>query len=476
MKSEKISELTTARLSVYLRCLNERHEAGIKTISSQALAEQFNLNSAEIRKDLGYVGEVGVRGVGYYVDDLREHITNIRGLDSPHLVGIVGAGRLGTALANYNGFGRSNFTVVALFDNDRQNIGKRIGDERICVHDVEQLAQLIHDEAIDVMVIAVPAKAAQRVLNQIMSAGIKAVLNFAPVSLNSRKGVKVKTVDLTTSLESLSYFLAQHNGARTTHKQKRHGMDEQTARRELISVCHLMYERSYVVSSDGNVSVRLDDGRIMATPTMTCKGRMKEDLLAITDLDGRPLNDRRASSELAMHLLVYRERPEINAVCHAHPPHGTAFAVAGLAIDQPILSEVILTLGCVPLAAYGTPSTAELTEAMQPLVKHHNALLMANHGAVAYGIDLWQAWDRLETLEHTAKIAILSRVLGGSKNLPADAIEKLINVREAAGYLGESARGQACGYLREPIMENGAGKITLTREELVELLSQAVNR
>jgi L-fuculose-phosphate aldolase len=252
-------------------------------------------------------------------------------------------------------------------------------------------------------------------------------------------------------------------------------MDEQTARRDLISVCNLMYERSYVVSSDGNVSVRLDDGRILATPTMTCKGRMTEDLLAVTDLDGKPLNDRRASSELAMHLLIYRERPEIKAVCHAHPPHGTAFAVAGLAIDQPILSEVILTLGCVPLASYGTPSTDELTQQMQPLVKHHNALLMANHGAVAYGADIWQAWDRLETLEHTAKIAILSRVLGGSKNLPPDAIEKLINVREAAGYLGESARGQACGYLQETPVENGAGKISLTREELVELLSQAVN-
>jgi L-fuculose-phosphate aldolase len=146
-------------------------------------------------------------------------------------------------------------------------------------------------------------------------------------------------------------------------------------------------------------------------------------------------------------------------------------------------------LGCVPLASYGTPSTDELTQAMQPLVKHHNALLMANHGAVAYGADLWQAWDRLETLEHTAKIAILSRVLGGSKNLPADAIEKLINVREASGYLGESARCQACGYLHETRLtcptgdrparvsegENGAGKISLTREELVDLLSQAVD-
>src|SRR5919206_1502852 len=264
-------------------------------------------------------------------------------------------------------------------------------------------------------------------------------------------------------------------------------MDEQTARREIVRVGHLMYERSYVVSSDGNVSVRLDDGRIVATPTQVNKGRMTEEMLAVTDLEGKALNDRRASSELAMHLLIYRERQDVKAVCHAHPPHGTAFAVAGLAIDQPILSEVILTLGCVPLAAYGTPSTEELTQAMQPLVKHHNALLMANHGAVAYGADLWQAWDRLETLEHTAKIAILARLLGGSRNLPADAIEKLINVREAAGYLGEGARCQACGYLHEtrltcPTGErtvadnyskaqaNGAGKISLTREELVELL------
>src|SRR5215213_3520180 len=269
-------------------------------------------------------------------------------------------------------------------------------------------------------------------------------------------------------------------------------MDEQTARRDIIRVGKLMYERSYVVSSDGNVSVRLDDGRVVATPTQTSKGRMTEGMHALTDLDGEPLNDRRASSELAMHLLIYRERADVRAVCHAHPPHGSAFAVAGLAIDQPILSEVILTLGCVPLAEYGTPSTAELTDAMRPLVKNHNALLMANHGAVAYGGDVWQAFDRLETLEHTAKIAILSRLLGGSRNLPADAIEKLIDVRERAGYLDERARCQACGYLHQtrvvcPAGErdavpapraagNGAaanGKISLTREELIELLSQA---
>ncbi len=248
-----------------------------------------------------------------------------------------------------------------------------------------------------------------------------------------------------------------------------------------------MYERAYVVSSDGNISVRLDDGRIVATPTMTSKGRMTEDGLAVTDSEGRALTKARPSSELAMHLLIYRERPDVMAVCHAHPPHSSAFAVAGLAIDQPILSEVILTLGCVPLAEYGTPSTDELTQAMRPLVKYHNALLMANHGAVAYGADVWQAFDRLETMEHTARIAILARMLGGAKNLPTDAIEKLINVREAAGYLDANARCQSCGYLHEtqlvcPTGEsrprqstngNGANKISLTRDELVELLSQA---
>ena len=261
-------------------------------------------------------------------------------------------------------------------------------------------------------------------------------------------------------------------------------MDESSARKLIVEIGRLLYKRSYVVSSDGNVSIRLDEKTILATPTMMCKGRMTEDALALTDMEGKPLLDKRASSELAMHLLIYRERPDIKAVCHAHPPHGTAFAVAGLAIDKPILSEVILTLGCVPLTDYGTPSTDELTGAMRPFVKHHNALLMANHGAVAYGEDLWQAFDRLETLEHTAKIAILAKALGGANDLPGDAIEKLINIREKAGYLGESARCQACGYLHEAEITcstpagranggAGGGKIAFTRDELIELLSQA---
>ena len=215
MKKEKISELTTNRLSVYLRCLNELAAAGIKTVSSQELAEQFNLNSAQIRKDLGYFGEFGVRGTGYFIDDLRSHLTKILGLDQPHRVGIVGAGRLGRALANYNGLEKSAFTVVALFDNDTSKIGERTRNG-IEVFDVKRIAKVVREERIDVVVIAVPARIAQKVLNQVMAAGVKAILNFAPAPLTPRLGVKVKTVDLTTSLESLSYFLAQPNAARVT--------------------------------------------------------------------------------------------------------------------------------------------------------------------------------------------------------------------------------------------------------------------
>lgn len=257
-------------------------------------------------------------------------------------------------------------------------------------------------------------------------------------------------------------------------------MDEKQARKLIVEIGKLLYERSYVVASDGNLSIRLDENTVLATPTMHCKGRMTEESLALTDMDGKPLTDKRASSELAMHLLIYKMRPDVKAVCHAHPPNGTAFAVAGLAIDKPILSEVILTLGCVPLTGYGTPSTDELTEAMKPYVEHHNALLMANHGAVAYGNDLWQAFDRLETLEHTARIAILAKALGGANDLPKDAIEKLINIREKAGYLTPAARCQSCGYLHDTgiVCESGSSgnngeKIAFTREELIDLLVQA---
>ncbi|MBK8464703.1 MAG: redox-sensing transcriptional repressor Rex [Chloracidobacterium sp.] len=207
MKSEKISELTTNRLSVYLRCLNDLAAKGAKTVSSKALAEIFHLNSAQIRKDLAYFGEFGVRGVGYRVEALRDHLTHILGLDKEHRVCIIGAGRLGTALTDYYGFKKANFTVAALFDADPKKIGKKIGNVEIL--DIKNFAAVVKRDKIEVAVIAVPAANAQNTLERVTKAGIKAVMNFAPVALKASKDVKLKTIDLTTSLESLSYFLAQ---------------------------------------------------------------------------------------------------------------------------------------------------------------------------------------------------------------------------------------------------------------------------
>lgn len=207
MKQEKISELTTNRLSVYLRCLNELAAQGERTVSSDTLAKRFHLNSAQIRKDLANFGEFGVRGVGYYIDSLRNHLTKILGLDKEHRVGIIGAGRLGTALADYYGFQQTNFKVVALFDADKRKIGKKVG--HVEVFDIKNFASVVKRDKIEVAVIAVPAEHARDVLERVVKAGIKAIMNFAPVPLGVAEDVKLKTVDLTTSLESLSYFLAQ---------------------------------------------------------------------------------------------------------------------------------------------------------------------------------------------------------------------------------------------------------------------------
>lgn len=220
MKSEKISELTTNRLSVYLRCLNALAEDGERSISSDGLAKRFHLNSAQIRKDLAYFGEFGVRGVGYYIEDLRGQITKILGLEKEHRVAIIGAGRLGAALADYYGFQQSNFTVAALFDADENKIGQTVGGVEI--FDIKNFAERVKKDKIDVAVIAVPAAFAQAVLEMVAEAGIKAVMNFAPVPLKVSSDVKLKTVDLTISLESLSYFLAgaQSSNGKAAGKEK----------------------------------------------------------------------------------------------------------------------------------------------------------------------------------------------------------------------------------------------------------------
>jgi redox-sensing transcriptional repressor len=204
---EQVSELTTNRLSVYLRNLNELEAAGIKTISSQALAERFDLNAAQIRKDLAYFGEFGVRGVGYYVRDLRRHLRQILGLDRKLRVAIIGAGNLGLALADYPGFRQEGFEIAALFDNVREKVGHK-SRGGVSILDIQDLKKHARRDAISIAVVAVPAHSAQRVVDLVVAAGIKAVLNFSPGALKVPADVKLKSVDLTVSLESLSFYLA----------------------------------------------------------------------------------------------------------------------------------------------------------------------------------------------------------------------------------------------------------------------------
>jgi len=209
--ADQVSELTTNRLSVYLRCLSALEDAGARTISSQALAEQFHLNAAQIRKDLAYFGEFGVRGVGYYVRDLKRHLRQILGLDRKLRVAIMGAGNLGLALADYPGFRQEGFEISALFDTLRDKVGQQ-SRSGVPIHDIGDLRKIARREGIRIAVIAVPAAYAQQVLGLVVAAGIKAVLNFSPGTLQVPPDVKLKSVDLTVSLESLSFFLAQGDG------------------------------------------------------------------------------------------------------------------------------------------------------------------------------------------------------------------------------------------------------------------------
>ena len=205
---EQVSELTTNRLSIYLRCLNELDAAGVETISSQTLAERFHLNAAQIRKDLAYFGEFGVRGVGYYVKELRVHLRQILGLDRRLRVAIMGAGNLGMALADYPGFRQEGFEIAALFDAAHEKVGLK-SRGGVTIHDIRELKRIVRRERLDIAVIAVPATQAQPVVDQVVAAGIKAVLNFSPGALHVPADVKLKSVDLTVSLESLSFYLAQ---------------------------------------------------------------------------------------------------------------------------------------------------------------------------------------------------------------------------------------------------------------------------
>ncbi len=205
---ESISELTINRLSIYLRCLDQLEQEGVLTISSQELADRFHLNSAQIRKDLAYFGEFGIRGVGYNVAQLKEHLVNILGLNEERRAVIVGAGNLGTALAHYSGFNTGGFRIVGVLDNDPKRIGTQIPGGLV-VEDVKFLPDIVKERNVHIAVITVPASAAQKVFDALVEAGVQAILNFAPTQLKGHPEVKLKNVDLKINLELLSFFLSQ---------------------------------------------------------------------------------------------------------------------------------------------------------------------------------------------------------------------------------------------------------------------------
>src|SRR5256884_4467473 len=255
-----------------------------------------------------------------------------------------------------------------------------------------------------------------------------------------------------------------------------HAKSEGGHRRDICVAGRWMYERGHIVACEGNISVRLDDGSILTTPTCMNKGMLSPEDLVITDLQGRQLSgDRKFSSELAMHLLFYRMRPDVMAICHGHPPTATGFAVAGRALNYALLPEVVVGLGQIPLVQYATPGTQELSEAIEPYVPHYDALLLANHGAVTCGPDLLTAFFRLETIEHFAKITLAAEMAGNPRLLSGREVAKLMAARSRY-YVTPPPGGGAELPITSDNGETSGEQVRLSRGELEALIDEAVRK
>ena len=277
-------------------------------------------------------------------------------------------------------------------------------------------------------------------------------------------------------------------------------------RNDIVEIGRRLWQRGFVASNDGNISVRIAPDRLLMTPASVSKGFMTAEMMVVTDLEGRVIEaapGRKPSSEALMHLVVYRERADINAVVHAHPPIATGFAVAGIALDRAVLAEVVTTLGGIPIAGYATPSTQELADTVAPLIKTHDGVLLANHGAVALGRDLYSAYYKMETIEHFAQISLVARQLGREHLLSREEVERLQGLRGRYGIsvpapicadpppVGESdpscqivvapdAPGERLvpdTNVTAPQLSVGTdGEIRLTYAELTELIDEAVRQ
>jgi len=206
----------------------------------------------------------------------------------------------------------------------------------------------------------------------------------------------------------------------------------------IVEIGRRLWQRGYIASNDGNISIRLDENQILTTPTGVSKGFMTEVMILRVNMNGDMLEESeyKPSSEVKMHIEVYKQRDDINAVVHAHPPFATAFAVAGIPMNQNVLPEAVLTLGAVEIAPYGTPSTAEVPDSIRPIVQHSDAVLLENHGALTLGIDLITAYHRMETLEHTASIISKAMQLGKLNEITKPEVRKLMEIRKKYNFPG----------------------------------------
>jgi L-fuculose-phosphate aldolase len=244
---------------------------------------------------------------------------------------------------------------------------------------------------------------------------------------------------------------------------------------DFCEVGRRLYQRGFIAAMEGNLSVRASDHELLATPTGVCKGYLTPDMIVSCDLSGKQLSgDLRISTEILMHLAVYEIRPEINAIVHAHPPKSTGFAVAGVPLDRAVLAEVVVTLGCIPLAEYGTPSTPDLAKSVERLVRVSDGILLSNHGAMTVGRDLFDAFHKMEIIEHFAEISLISRILGGERLLPREEVSRLLSLRKKVYGIAGPAGGAECPIPAETASAKGSETIELTREELTALISDAI--
>ncbi len=259
-------------------------------------------------------------------------------------------------------------------------------------------------------------------------------------------------------------------------------MDETQIRLDIVECGRRLYEKSFVASNDGNLSVRLNDHEFLATPTGVSKGFLRPEDLVTIDLHGNLIKGtRRPSTEIKMHLAIYEIRPDVKSVVHAHPIYATGFATAGIELKDCVLAEIVTTLGSIPLAPYATPSTSELPDSIREIMRHSDACLLANHGAVTCGEHIYDAYFKMERVEHYAHILYVAKTLGGEKILTTQQVNKLDEIRDVYGTAGHAnpgcitCEGDCIGsecVLYDKIIEKTAN---FDQDDLMKLISDIIS-